>query len=641
MFPICFIREYNEFPIKQDDRGFQLIVFRKSIRYELSKYIVLSMFFFLAAVLIFSFQYLGRFFLNNAENEAMAILKETDSTINDFFKEIERISESLISYSAVYEVRTDEMKELFVSNVLARKEYLRAIYLGTQDGEMYEWGYGEGFVDYTPSFPEGYNPVIRPWYRKGYEEGKHAVTDPYIYASINKVGITSVNPVHDRENRFVGILGIDVMLESMREFLDDFEIGKDGRIILLSDSGRVIASQLDQFDKEKSSLLEKVLLKRLSEGTAEKEGSFTGNIGGENFFFAFKRNSLTGWNLSIIYPYNSINREVKRVITIISSVYFVLVIMLFITLVSLSRALIIGPLEELYSVMKKIETGEKEVRVSINTSNEFGVIGEQFNRLFDVIREYSESLQKKVEERTSEVIKLQKENTRLRIIEEKERIIQDLHDSIGAKLTNINICNNVLQALESEKTPPEQREMIERISDNCSTAIKELKEIVVRANSEITETLNDYLESRIEERLSLKNIDFRIRWKIKPDIFASMVDYRSEKEIVNILKELVSNVLKHSDAKKVFMVIAKEKDRLVITFQDDGTGVKDKDTISSGSGIRNIRKRMRNIRGTASFETVWNRGVKVVLKFSPADPGAGSLSESFPYTVDVSEENDE
>ena len=517
-----------------------MIVFRKSIRYELSKYIVLSMFFFLAAVLIFSFQYLGRFFLDNAENEALAILKETDSTINDFFKEIERISDSLINYSAVYEVRTDEMKELFVSNVLARKEYLRAIYLGTQEGEMYEWGYGEGFKDYTPSFPEGYNPVIRPWYRKGYEEGKHAVTDPYIYASINKLGITSVNPVHDRENRFVGILGIDVMLESMREFLDDFEIGKDGRIILISDSGRVIASQLDQFDKEQSSLLEKVLLNRLSEGAAGTEGSFTGNIGGENFFFAFKRNSLTGWNLSIIYPYNSINREVKRVITIISSVYFILVIMLFITLVSLSRALIIGPLEELYSVMKKIESGEQNVRVRINTSNEFGVIGEQFNSLFDVVREYSESLQKKVEERTSEVIKLQRENTRLRIIEEKERILQDLHDSIGAKLTNINICNNVLQALENEKTPPEQLEMVERISENCSTAIKELKEIVVRAHSEITETLNDYLENRISERLSLKNIDFRIRWKIKPDTFASMVDYKSEKEIVNILKELVS-----------------------------------------------------------------------------------------------------
>ena len=594
-----------------------MIVFRKSIRYELSKYIVLSMFFFLTAVLIFSFQFLGRFFSKNAESDARAILYETDIKINNFFEEIERISDSLVSYSAVYEVRTDEMKELFVSNVLARKKYLRAIYLGTKEGEMYEWGYGEGFTDYTPTFPEGYNPVLRPWYRKGYEAGEHAVTDPYIYASINKLGITSVNPVHDREKRFVGILGIDVMLETMREFLDDFEIEKEGRIILISDTGRVIASQLDELDKVKASSLKELLVKSLAVNIEDSEGSFIGSSGGEDYFFAFKRNSLTGWNLSIIYPYELITKDVKRVITVISSVYFILIIMLFITLVSVSRVLIIGPLEELYSVMKKLETGDYNVRVNIKSSNELGVIGEQFNRLFDVIKGYSESLQKKVEERTSEVIKLQKENTRLRIIEEKERILQDLHDSIGAKLTNINICNNVLQSLEDENKSVQREEMLTRISENCNKAIKELKEIVVKDRSTISETLSDYLENRIRERLDPKNIDLKIKWKLKQDIFTSMIDYRTEKELVFIIKELVSNVLKHSSAKKVFMVFGKEKDRLFINFSDDGSGVSDRQELASGNGIRNIRKRMRSIRGTAQFETGRNRGVIILLKFIP------------------------
>ncbi len=49
------------------------------------------------------------------------------------------------------------------------------------------------------------------------------------------------------------------------------------------------------------------------------------------------------------------------------------------------------------------------------------------------------------------------------------------------------------------------------------------------------------------------------------------------------------------------MVIGKEKEKIVITFHDDGTGVKEKDIITSGSGIRNIRKRMRNLHGTAQF----------------------------------------
>jgi methyl-accepting chemotaxis protein len=594
-----------------------LIVFRKSIRYELSKYIVISMFFFLTAVLIFSFQFLGRFFSKNAESHAMTILHETDSKIDSFFDEIERLSESLVNYSAVYELRTDEMKELFVANVAARKKYLRAVYLGTKEGEMFEWGVGEGFKDHTPTFPEGYNPVLRPWYRKGYEEGKYAVTDPYIYASIQKLGITSVNPVYDEEGEFVGILGIDIMLESMRDFIDDIEVEKEGRIILMTGEGEIIASQLDELDKEKASSLNEILTKTLSGNLTERTGSFIGSSGGENYYFAYVRNTLTGWNLSIVYPYDSITRDIKNVITMISSVYFVLIILLFITLVSLSRIIIIGPLEELFSVMKKIEAGEKNVRVNINTSNEFGVIGDQFNRLIDVIRDYSESLEKKVEERTSEVIKLQKENTRLRIIEEKERILQDLHDSIGAKLTNINICNNVLYAIEGEDNQLQREEMLQRISENCSTAIRELREITVKDRDLFTETLTDYIENRMKKRLELKNIDLKVKWKVKKDLFALSVEPEAEKELVNIFKELISNVLKHSEAGKVFLILGKEKNCLIITFSDDGVGIGKKNGLASGSGVRNIRKRMRSIRGTAEFEPGKNKGLKVILKFPP------------------------
>ncbi len=594
-----------------------MTVFRKSIRYELTKYIVISMFFFLTAVLIFSFQFIGRFFEKTAEEQAMTILHETDSKINNFFREIEYLSESLVNYSAVYEVRVPEMKELFITNVLARKRYLRAVYLGTDNGKMYEWGYGEGFIDYTPSFPEGYTPVVRPWYIKGVESGTHVITDPYIYASINRLGITSVNPVYNR-GEFVGVLGIDVMLESMRDFLDDLDIPKNGRCILMTGTGRIIASQLDSLSPGEAEGLKSIIYNKLDSISYEKEGSFTGSFNGNSYFYAFEKNDLTGWNLSIVYPYDSITAGISRTITIISAVYLALVILLSAALANLSRVLIIKPLEALFSVMKKIEMGDRSVRVSINSSNEFAMIGDQFNRLFGIIEEYSESLERKVEERTSEVIKLQKENTRLRIIEEKERILQDLHDSIGAKLTNINICNNVLLAGKDIDFPERREEMYSRISDNCNTAIRELREITVSDSSSFSGNLSDYLEYRIGKRLELKNISFRIKWKIRRDSFYDQITGTADRELLNIFKELVSNVLKHSDADRVFLTVGGEHGRIIMVFSDNGKGGAAGDLPLTGNGIKNIRNRMNNIDGTAVFEIRKNRGLKVILKFPPA-----------------------
>lgn len=146
-----------------------------------------------------------------------------------------------------------------------------------------------------PPFPKATILFCGRGTEKGYDAGRHAVTDPYIYASIDKLGITSVNPVHDKDKKFVGILGIDVMLETMRDFLDDFDIDKDGKIILITNTGQVIASQLDQFDRDKSSMLENILMKKLRNDSVNTEGSFIGSIGSSEYFLHLKKTvSLNG-----------------------------------------------------------------------------------------------------------------------------------------------------------------------------------------------------------------------------------------------------------------------------------------------------------------------------------------------------------
>ncbi|MDX9800850.1 MAG: cache domain-containing protein [Spirochaetia bacterium] len=595
--------------------------FKKTIGTELSGYILITMILFLAAILVFSIKYISDFFIEVAEEQSMTVLYETDYKIKSFFNDIENLSESLINYSAVYEVRTAEMRELFISNVLARKKYLRAIYLGTKNGTMYEWGYGDGFIDYTPVFPEGYNPVYRPWYKTAIEKKTHSITNPYVYASINKIGITSVNPVYNKKTGgFTGVLGIDIMLDSMSGFLAEINITNNGKIVLLTDAGHIIASQYSG-NKEISSSIHDILTENLKKMIEEHTGRFFTRLAGEDYFVIFKRSGITGWIIAISYPYSGITEGLDNTLFIISVVYLLLTIMLTFSLAGISRHLIVKPLENLVSVMKMIEAGNQDARADVTTENEFSILGAQFNRLFELVQEYSQCLEKKVDERTREVINLQHENTRLRIIEEKERIISELHDSIGAKLTNINICNNVAISLAHQEED-ELLKMLKVTDDNCTNAMLELRDIVngiSRQNA--SEQLICFMEEEIPERLGLKNITAVIKWKVRKKIFHSKIKEDFAGELVKIMEELTSNILKHSKADNVKIEISIRKKIFKIIFKDNGIGFNPDITGSedNGFGLKNIRQRIEKIGGNIIIQSKQGSGTVVIFVFPSAE----------------------
>ncbi len=603
-----------------------MIKFRKSIGFELSRYILLTMILFLAAILIFSIKYISNFYIRLAEEQSMTVLHETDYKIKSFFRDIENLSESLVNYSAVYEVRTDEMRELFIANVLARKKYLRAIYLGTKTGKMHEWGSGEGFVDYTPTFPEGYNPVVRPWYQTAIELKAHAITSPYVYASIDKTGITSVNPVYNRSTgEFIGVLGIDIMLETMSDFLKEINMTESGKSVLLSDNGYIIASQFNSGGYALSSPVHDLLLKNLDRMISENTGKFLTRYNDEDYFIVFSRNSMTGWILAIGYPYSAITAVLNKTLIIISVVYLFLTVVLTASLAGISRIIVVKPLENLFSVMKMIESGNQQARADISSDNEFAILGAQFNRLFELVQEYSQCLERKVDERTREVINLQHENTRLRIIEEKERIFSELHDSIGAKLTNISICNNVAMSIAGSINP-ELTRMLKTTDDNCINAIHELRDIVNGVSRQTAaESFMIFIDEEIPERLKLKNISASIKWKIRKKIFISKIPEELAGELVKIMDELVSNILKHSMADSVRIVIDHVRKEFEILIRDNGKGFI---PLSAGNedgyGLKNIRQRMEKAGGSLGMESRKGMGTAITLRFPSAGRNDGA-----------------
>lgn len=573
---------------------------RCSIQTKLNIGIGCAVLFFLLLLLGVSYGLFKDLAIKNSRELTELSLQGTDKQISSFFLELESITRSIAGFPSVYRVETERMREQFLSVVASRRAMLRAVYLGTAQGEMYEWGFGPGFKNNTPSFPEGYDPRKRPWYRKAVDAGGFSITEPYLYASVPAVGITSVIPVHDPDSRFIGVLGVDVMLMDLKMALQEIDIRDDARLLLLNQQRKALVNQFGDVNLDLSAI------------EIGEEGWFSDTINGEAYHIAYRQNRISGWTVVLGLPYQSIMAEPTRNLQLILFFDALLMLLLFAVLGTIVNRLILHPLLEMVQVIRALERGNRGARISVGTRDEFALLGKELNALVDRVHDYQRSLEEKVESRSSEIEKLQQENLRLRIIEEKERIYGYLHDSLGARLTNIFLSNSVAQNSGDREMV---QDMHRRIESNCQQAIADLKEILSGSEDAERRFIDFQLlvGENLRQRLKLCDIDFS--YSIREPEALNELDPPVRFGIESILQELVSNVLKHSGADRVFLELSLQEQRVCIDFRDNGKGMEVRGMRSnSGFGLRSMRKRILSRGGRCDIESEKGRGTRIYIE---------------------------
>src|SRR6056297_27399 len=584
----------------------------RSIKTRFILTIFATVFFFLAAMLIMSYSTLKQSALRNAEELSHTVLMQTDMRIDSFFEEVEDLAVSLSGYPSFYNVRPREMKPIILSTVNARSDHIRAIYLGTTDGKMYEWGIGEGFIDNSPILEPGYDPRERPWYTKATDSGEFIISEPYKYASVEAMGITGAIPVYSRNGIFVGVLGIDIMLDDLELMMKELDLGWDGRLILLNRNNRMI---INQFNGDDIKTLGMKKFELFDEGKIDecRSGAIISPRGyDEKFYVECKENRMTGWKLMTALPLGAIMAHTIDSIEFIAFIDVLLMLLLMVVLSYLSNSMMINPLEDTINVIRRLEAGEGNARLEESRSDEFGILARQFNRLIDTVRDNSRSLEEKVQERTRELLNLQKENIRLRIIEEKERIYGYLHDSLGARLTNIFISNSVARTA-AEKDPATLQDMLSRIESNTEQAIEDLREILHTSETDKRRIIDftRLVRANILKNLELRNI--RLHTSASSPEELNNLGRGIRFEIEKILQELVNNVLKHSGADRVDLVLEVRGPLVFLKFSDNGCGGAKEDMAGASFGLSNIRKRVKNLGGLFSLISPPGEGTTVEI----------------------------
>lgn len=116
----------------------------------------------------------------------------------------------------------------------------------TRDGEAREteliWRDSDYRIVSRSDDPQDtYDPRGRPWYQKAKDQFTSIWTDPYIFFSSQEPGITIASPVIGTDGTLQGVIGVDIQIDAISDFLAQLEIGESGTALILNDNGDVIA----------------------------------------------------------------------------------------------------------------------------------------------------------------------------------------------------------------------------------------------------------------------------------------------------------------------------------------------------------------------------------------------------------------
>lgn len=86
-----------------------------------------------------------------------------------------------------------------------------------------------------------YDPRARPWYKEAKQTLGSIWTDPYIFFTAQSPGITAATPVLGVQEKVQGVVGVDIEIKELSNFLSQLRVGQNGAAFILNRNGDVIA----------------------------------------------------------------------------------------------------------------------------------------------------------------------------------------------------------------------------------------------------------------------------------------------------------------------------------------------------------------------------------------------------------------
>lgn len=211
------------------------------------------------------------------------------------------------------------------------------------------------------------------------------------------------------------------------------------------------------------------------------------------------------------------------------------------------------------------------------------------------IKEKAKSLQGELDEANEQIAKYIQQ-------EERQRIARDLHDTLGQTLMMIKM-KSELATKWVDKDPSQAKRELSEILDTSRTALKQVRELVsdmkfISLASELDHSAKLLHTAGIA--LSIENPE-------KPPLLSSV----EETMLALCVREAMTNIIKHSRAKRCAVKLETKDHAFGIHIADDGVGLAGH---GGGNGLPSIMERMKTLGGSSAIDPLPQGGTKVSLK---------------------------
>jgi two-component system, NarL family, sensor histidine kinase DesK len=180
---------------------------------------------------------------------------------------------------------------------------------------------------------------------------------------------------------------------------------------------------------------------------------------------------------------------------------------------------------------------------------------------------------------------------------ERERIARDMHDILGHSLSLIVLKSELAGRLLGNQPT------------RAALEIAEIETTARQALAEVRKTITGYRSEGFDSELAraahiLKTAGVRLNTPAK----APYLNPRQEATLSLVLREAVTNIVRHAGASECSIEFSTAEDRTQLVIADDGRG----DIRQEGNGLRGMRERVQELGGSLSLDS--NRGTRLQIE---------------------------
>jgi len=195
---------------------------------------------------------------------------------------------------------------------------------------------------------------------------------------------------------------------------------------------------------------------------------------------------------------------------------------------------------------------------------------------------------------------------------ERQRIARDIHDDLGAGLTEIILLSDTLR----EDIPHEStaNQTAGKISTSARSLTRAMDEVVwaVNPGNDTLESFLNYLNDYAQEYLARSKV--RFRWEAPIDVPALALSAETRHNLYLVCKEALHNAAKHAAASEVKIQMQSLPGGFRLTITDNGLGFALDAPRRRGNGLNNMQQRMAALGGRCEIHSATGAGTRLDLR---------------------------